>query len=275
MHVKKIALVVEYQGTRYHGFQVQAQTPTVQQALEEAICRLTGERSRVLCASRTDAGAHALGQVVSFRTAASYPPESFLGALNHFLPDDIGVRQAYEIPMEFDVRKKATAREYRYLLTNRPTRSPVLREWAHQVSEPLDVDAMAEAAGLLLGEHDFASFAGPLTPKTANTEKRLFRAEVRRCGDRIAFRVAGNSFLHQQVRRMTGALVEVGLGKLTFDGFEELARCRKRGVAGPTLPACGLTLTAVRYESFPPAPGSAEEWDGQTNDEYKHKNLYP
>ncbi len=273
MHLKKIALVIEYEGTRYHGFQLQGQSPTVQQALEEAVHRFTSERLRIMCASRTDAGVHALGQVVSFRTRAPYPAASFLGALNHFLPEDIGVRETYEIPMAFDVRKAATAREYRYLVLNRATPSPLLRRWTFRVSQPLDVVEMQRAAGCLVGERDFAPFAGSLTPKTANTCKRLTRADVSRCGDRIAFRMAANSFLHQQVRRMAGALVEVGLGRMSVSRFEEQAACRQRGVAGPTLPAHGLTLTAVRYEDFPPRLPPAEDEGSDRNNASFNKDL--
>lgn len=251
MHLTKIVLIVEYEGTRYHGFQLQPHTPTIQEELERAIQGFTGERLRVHCASRTDAGVHAKGQVVSFRTGALYPPETFVRALNHYLPRDIGVLRAWAVPEGFDVRKQAVCREYAYVVLNRPAPSPLLRERAYWVPAPLEVAKMNEAAALLLGERDFAPFSGPL-PGKARTCRRLGRAEFRRRGDLLVFEVAGDSFLPQQVRRMAGALVDVGLGKRSIGEFQVLADCRRRGAAGPTLPPHGLFLKAVHYREFPP-----------------------
>ncbi len=251
-HLKKLALIVEYDGSGYHGFQAQAQGPTVQEELERAIERLTGERLRVICASRTDAGVHAKGQVVSFRTHAPYPPETFVRALNHHLPDSVGVLSACEIPMGFDIRKQATGRRYRYLILNRPVPSPLLRHRACWMGQPLDVKAMNQAAAMLVGERDFAPFAGRLAPRESGTRKTVTRCEFRRRGDLIVFHVTGNAFLHQQVRRMAGALTEAGLGKLTLEAFEALANRRERSVAGPALPPQGLYLEAVEYAEFPP-----------------------
>jgi len=255
-HLKKIALIVEYDGSGYHGFQAQAHPPTVQDDLEQAIERLTGERLRVTCASRTDAGAHAKGQVVSFRTGAPYPPETFVRALNHYLPGQIAILAAHEVPMSFDVRKGATGRRYRYLILNRPVPSPLLRLRAHHVSMALDAAAMDRAAALLLGERDFAPFAGPLVPRGASTRRTLTECQVSRQEDLVNFRVAGSSFLHQQVRRTAGALVQVGLGRLSLDDFRALASRRERSAAGPALPPHGLYLDSVQYTDFPPAQGA-------------------
>lgn len=274
MHLKKIALIIEYEGTRFHGFQAQAQSPTVQEVLEEAIQSFTGEKVRVTCASRTDAGVHAAGQVVSFRTSAGHPPGTFIKALNHFLPADVAAIAAGEIPMGLDVRKAATGREYRYVVLNRPERSPLQRRWAYWVSQPLDVDGMARAAAGLCGDRDFAPFAGSLVPKTSSTRKVLERVEVRRRGELVVFDVAGNSFLHQQVRRMVGTLVKVGLGKMDLDEFSSLVNSRERGVAGPTLPPHGLYLMTVRYREFPPlVPAAVAETQGRNNHGFLNKDL--
>lgn len=255
MHRTKIALIIEYDGSRYHGFQLQPQSPTVQEVLEEAIKGLTGRDSRVACASRTDAGVHARAQVASFRTEASLPVETYIRGLNHFLPEDVRVQAAYQLPEEYDVRTRATSRLYRYVVLNRRTESPLLRARAHWVPFPLDLERMNLAAGMLLGTRDFGPFCGATLRKGASTVRELTRAEFRRDGEVVIFEVEGSSFLPQQVRRMAGALLDVGLGKSTIEEFEGLVNCQKRGCAGPTLPPQGLFLEAVRYREFPPESG--------------------
>jgi len=253
MHFTKIALVVEYDGAAYHGFQVQRHSPTVQEVVEEAVKAFTGEQLRVHCASRTDAGVHAEGQVVSLRTGASYPMNTWMSALNHFLPEDVVVRRAYTIAPDYDIRRQATSRRYKYVILNRRTASPLLRQRAYWVPMTIDVKRANEAGAHLLGERDFAPFAGSLTPKGAVTVRRLLRAEFRRDGELIYFEVEGSSFLPQQVRRMAGALLEVGLGKKNIEEFRHIADTGERGAAGPTLPPHGLLLEAVCYRDFPPA----------------------
>lgn len=248
MHLKKIALIVEYAGTRFHGFQLQPEARTVQLELEQAIHAFTGERLRVICASRTDAGVHASGQVVSFRTQSLQALETFVKALNHFLPEDVAVLKAFELPAGFDIRTRATAREYRYLILTQPTPSPLWRERAWVTHLPLDLVQMNAAAELLLGKHDFASFAGPLTPRAAATVKVLTHAAFTTVGNGLVeFRIVGNSFLHQQVRRTLGALVEVGRGKLSQERFAELLHRPRRGTPFPLVPPQGLCLVKVSY----------------------------
>ncbi len=259
MHLKKIALVVEYDGTRYYGFQIQAQPQTVQEALEQAVASLTGERTPVRCASRTDAGVHAKRQVVSFRTKATHPMETFVKGLNHYLPEDIKVTEAHVIPTTFDVRTSAVGREYEYHILNRKAPSPLMRHRAYHVHRALNLAAMRRGAKVLLSLRDFAPFAGNALPKGASTMRRLTKAQFTRKGDMITFTVAGDSFLHQQVRRMAGALLDLGMGKMSLERFEETARKGKRGSAGPTLPPNGLYLTNVIYKQFPPRSGKLRE----------------
>ncbi len=258
MHLKKIALIVEYDGSRFHGFQVQPQSPTIQEALEDAIRALTGEDLRVRCASRTDAGVHALGQTVSFHTASLHGPDTILRALNYHLPDDVCVRGAYEVREGFDVRGEAICRRYRYVVLNRRSRSPVLRGRAYHVPGSLDLDSMNGAAQCLLGTRDFAPFCGPMFPPGSSTVRRLTQAQFSRSGDMVHFNVAGSSFLPQQVRRMAGALLNVGLGKLSLNEFEAGASGSDRGIMGPTAPAHGLFLMEVRYRDFPPSAADAK-----------------
>jgi tRNA pseudouridine38-40 synthase len=250
MHLKKLALIVEYDGTRFHGFQLQARGNTVQEELEQAIEAFTGEDIRVAAAGRTDAGVHASGQVVSFRTTAPYPPETFVSALNHYLPEDIAVHAACEIPAEFDVRTKAVSRHYEYLMRLSPTRSALLRYRALDVTGPINVRRMSEAATMLVGDHDFASFVGSLVPKGTSTRREITRAQFRCRDDLLVFDVESGSFLHQQVRRMTGALLEVGRDRLKMEEFARFLSDPIRGTAGPTLPPQGLYLKIVRYDGL-------------------------
>ena len=251
--VRRLALIVEYDGAGYHGFQFQPNAPTVQGALEEAIHKLTGERVRVKAAGRTDAGVHAVGQVVAFDTSSALPSGTVMDALNHHLPAEVAVREAHPVGSDFDPRRSALGRSYRYTVLNRRTRSPLLRRRACLIGQPLVADRMREAAALLVGEHDFARFSGPLPDRQASTVRRVYEAEVRRERRLITFDVSANAFLPHQVRRMAGALVEVGRGKLPVEGFAGLLG-GKRGCGGaPSLPPHGLCLMRVEYENFPPA----------------------
>ncbi len=251
-HFTNLVLIIEYEGTRYRGFQVQAHEPTVQQELEQAVMRLTGETVRVLCASRTDTGVHAKGQVVSFRTEAKYPPRVFVNALNYYLPDDIAVREAHRMSLEFHVRRDASSRVYRYSLLTRKTRSPLLRNTTYWIPRPLDIERMREAARLLVGEHDFAAFAGVLDDPKASTRRTLYRAEMKVGCELMEFEVEGNAFLPQQIRRTVGELVEVGLDRVPVGEFERLVECGRPHEAGPALPPQGLCLERVNYQDFPP-----------------------
>lgn len=251
MTYTKIALIVEYDGTRYHGFQAQTLSPTVQEVLEQAVQDFTGQKVRVHCASRTDAGVHAEAQVVSLRTEVEHPTGTWMRALNHFLPEDVAVRAVFSIPVEYDVRTRATGRRYRYMILNRLGPSPLLRERAYWISRTLDIDAMNEAAALLVGEHDFGSFCSGQFRKGADTKRIIRKAGFRRDGELVIFEVEGRSFLPQQVRRTAGALVGVGLGKNSPAGFREMMEGGERAAARPTLPSHGLTLVEVLYQGAP------------------------
>jgi tRNA pseudouridine38-40 synthase len=251
----KILLVMEYDGTRYHGFQWQDGLPSIHGELEKALTRLTGERRRVISASRTDAGVHARGQVVSFRTGSALSTHSFVGGLNHYLPNDIAVKSAYRINDAFNVRREAISREYSYYILNRPTRSPIREGFAYLVAGKLDIEAMNQACLALVGEHDFASFAGRNGASVKSTVRRVFRAVVEREGELVIFNIAASSFLLHQVRNTVGALIRVGLGKVTLDEFNSIIEARELALAGPTAPAYGLCLNRVNY------PGPLENYD--------------
>ena len=243
----KIVLIMEYDGTNYHGFQLQASLPTIQGETEKALWKLTGERSRVIAASRTDAGVHAKGQVVSFRTRSSLPLETFINGLNYYLPRDIAVKAAHRVSDSFNVRRSALSREYNYYILNSQTRSPMRQGFSYLVGGHLDIEAMNQACQALIGEHDFASFASSIGVGIKNTIRRVYRAEMEQNGELAVFNVVANSFLPHQVRNTVGALIKVGLGKMTVDEFHRIMKAKKPALAGPTAPACGLCLMRINY----------------------------
>ena len=247
MVLTKIVLIVEYDGTSYHGFQLQANVPTIQGEMEKALWRLTEERIRVTAASRTDAGVHAKGQVVSFRTKSSLPLQTFVRGLNYYLPQDIAVKAAYRVDDSFNVRRSALSREYNYYVLNSPTRSPTRRGFSYLVAGHLDIEAMAEACQALVGEHDFASFASCIGIEIKNTLRTVYRAEIEKNGELVIFNMVANSFLPHQVRNTMGALIRVGLGKMTVDEFRGIIEAKKPGLAGPLVPAYGLCLMRINY----------------------------
>ncbi len=242
-----LMLVLEYEGTRYHGFQKQAGASTIQGELEEAVKRLTGQEVRTSGASRTDAGAHALWQVVTFQTTASLAVRTWIQALNFYLPEDIVVKEAREVDEGFHARRSATSREYRYRVWNREVPSPFWRRYAHHFPYALDICAMKEASAALVGTHDFRAFASVKGTTGRSAKRRLVEASVERDGALVGFRFVGNAFLPQQVRTMVGTLLEIGSGRA---GTKEISRLLESGVrsqAGPTAPACGLCLVKVNY----------------------------
>lgn len=242
----RMVLTVEYDGTAYKGFQLQASAPTVQGELEKALFTLTGEHIRVASASRTDAGVHARGQVVSFKTASSLSPEIFVKALNHHLPADIAVRTAQKAEILLNVRREAVSREYRYYILNSTARSPLSRGSVYHVPGHLDIEAMNLACQCLVGTHDFASFVTAVAIK-GSTVRRVYRAEVKREGELVVFSIEASSFLIHQVRNTVGALIRVGRGKMSAGEFREMVEAKRPASARPTAPACGLCLMKVNY----------------------------
>jgi tRNA pseudouridine38-40 synthase len=242
---RRIALLIEYDGTGYAGSQLQKNAPTVQSVLEEAIAETTQEPSRVGFAGRTDAGVHARGQVASFLTRSALTTDVLTRALNARLPLDVVVRAAAEVAPDFDVRRRARRRHYRYYVDNRATRPALERQRGWHVAHPLDTEAMAQAAGTLLGRHDFAAFASPLEPGRGSV-RDLYAFDVTREEQLIAFDVAANAFLPHQVRRMVGALVAVGSGKRSVAEYRALLDGPPAS-AGPAAPAHGLYLMSVEY----------------------------
>lgn len=245
----KIVLIVEYDGTGYYGFQLQANLPTIQAELEKALQKVSGERLRVMAASRTDAGVHAKGQVVSFRTGSRHSPETFVRALNYYLPKDIVVKAGYRVNNSFNVRRQAVSREYNYYILNSLTRSPLREGFYYLVPAHLDIASMNQACQALIGEHDFTSFISSDEVETRTRLRRVYRAEVRKEGELVVFNMVANSFLIHQVRNTVGTLIRVGLGKMSSDEFCSILEAKEPGLAWPTAPARGLCLMQVNYQT--------------------------
>ena len=247
---RRIALVLEYEGTAYSGFQLQRGVPSIQGEVEQAIERLTGATARLAGAGRTDAGVHAIGQVAAFDTESTMAIERFEAGLNHFLPDDIAVAKACAANEGFDPRRDAVTRVYRYTFQERSGRSPVRRRFVHQLNEELDVTAMASAVVRLEGERDFAPFCGP-HPLEKSTVRMMRRAQVWRTeeatGTEVHLELEANAFLPQQVRRTAAAVLEVGRGRMAPDAFREMADSGIRGAEERVLPPTGLCLRHVSY----------------------------
>ena len=244
----RYALIVEYDGTRYSGFQYQNNASSIQEEIETAIARFTGEAVRVKAAGRTDAGVHALGQIVVFDTDTAHPAEVVVRALNSHLPNDIAVKSSCVVSDVFDPRRRAVSRTYVYTIDCGRTRSPLRRRTSYYLGRRLAVDRMTEAAELLEGVHDFAQFAGRLERADASTVREVHSIEIRECGEVVRIEVIGNAFLPHQVRRMAGSLVDAGLGKLTTEHIRQMLEGRSSGVTARALPPHGLCLVSIQYE---------------------------
>jgi tRNA pseudouridine38-40 synthase len=212
---------------------------------------------RAAFAGRTDAGVHATGQVAAFTIDSALTISDLASGLNHFLAEDIALRRATDVTAEFDPRRDARSRRYRYRIDNRRVRSPLLRDRAWHVAKPLDVDAMRAGTARLEGRHDFAAFAGPYDGETVRT---LRRCEVDSERTLISIDMEAEAFLPHQVRRTVGALVEVGLGRKTEEWLVELLERAVPSSAGPSAPACGLYLVSIAYDGLDLGECQASGW---------------
>jgi tRNA pseudouridine38-40 synthase len=246
-----LRLIIEYDGTDYHGWQRQASAATIQGTIEDAIRRISGKPATVVGAGRTDAGVHAAAQVAHVETAAALDPQAWRRALNAVLPADVKITAVDRAPGGFHARFSAVGKRYRYRLLNRPTPSPLERRTSWHVPQRLDQAAMRRAAAAIVGRHDFRAFEGAdrSHAPTRETACRLTRCAIRKQADVITIEVEGDRFLKYMVRNIVGTLVEIGLGRRSADDMTELLRTGDRRCAGITAPAHGLTLMEVRYAS--------------------------
>jgi tRNA pseudouridine38-40 synthase len=247
---RRFALLTEYDGTDYAGSQLQTNAPTIQGALEAAILKVTGEQVRAAFAGRTDAGVHAYAQVAAFTSQTRLPPQTLRNALNARLPADIAVKGVAVVDSAFDPRRDAVRRRYVYAIENVPVRPAIGRKYSWYLPYVVDEDAMDAAASALIGEHDFAAFGGTPEEPGASTVRRLDGFFVMREGTKLLMEVSGNAFLRGMVRRMVGALVDVGLEKITPRQYLALLKGAPSS-AGPAAPAHGLYLLEVEYPESP------------------------
>ena len=244
----RIALGIEYDGSRFLGWQTQPGGGAVQDALEPALGTIAGAPASVTCAGRTDRGVHALGQVVHFDTGAVRPDAAWVGGVNALLPESVSVLWMRRVAEDFHARYAARSRTYRYVLLNRPVRPALAARHAGWFHAPLDVAAMREAAAHLVGEHDFSAFrSAECQAKTP--VRNLASLQIEQRGERIDFLLRANAFLHHMVRNIVGALVHVGKGAQRPLWVREVLDSRDRARGAPTFPAQGLYLESVLYEA--------------------------
>jgi tRNA pseudouridine38-40 synthase len=244
---RRIKIIVEYNGSGYHGWQVQQNAHTVQAEIENAILAITGEKVRITGAGRTDAGVHAYGQTAHFDTKSTIPADKFQYALNAVLPKDIAVISSENAEPEFHARYSATSKTYQYKIINRRVRSPLAENMAWHIPEPLDFDQMAAAALLFIGTHDFSSFCSS-GHSLSNFTRTITASKWSREDGYLVYTICGSGFLYKMVRIIVGTMVEIGLRKRSPDTVPELLTNKEREKAGITAPPFGLYLVSVDYD---------------------------
>ncbi len=242
----RLAIGLEYDGGRYHGWQEQSGSPSVQGAVNRALGRVADHEVRCIGSGRTDAGVHAIEQVAHFDTRARRRPRDWLLGANTYLPDDINLLWVREVEAGFHARYSATARAYAYLVLNRAVRSALERHRAWLIRQPLDAEAMHRAAQALLGEQDFSSFRAA-NCQAKSPVRRIESIEVQRSHERVWITCRANGFLQRMVRNIAGSLALVGRGRLSAEGLAEILAARRRDAAGPAAPAQGLYLRRISY----------------------------
>lgn len=246
--MKRVRLVVAYDGTNYCGWQIQPNANTIEEEINKALKDLLAEDIAVIGASRTDSGVHALGNVAIFDTETQIPSEKISFALNQRLPEDIRVVKSDEVPSDWHPRYQNSVKTYEYRIVNREIPDPTRRLYAHFTYSKLNVDEMRKASEYLVGEHDFASFcsAGSQVESTVREIKSL---NIDNCSDEIVITVSGNGFLYNMVRIIVGTLLEIGEGKIKAEEIKDILEAKDREKAGPTAVAKGLKLVKIEYEN--------------------------
>jgi tRNA pseudouridine38-40 synthase len=249
--MRNLKLILSYDGAEFSGWQVQPDAPTVQGTLASAIGRITGEKVLPQGSGRTDAGVHALAQVMTFVTESSVPTENFAKALNDILPASVRVLEVVEAPPDFHARHSARAKTYRYRIYREAICPPFLARYVWHYPYPLDEDSMARAAPLVVGEHDFTSFAAVDLERgrevAVSNVRKIFSSSWERVGDELVYTVCGSGFLHHMVRNLVGTFILVGKKTLHVEDVTRILAARNRSAAGATAPASGLYLVSVEY----------------------------
>ena len=244
---KTFKLIIEYDGSGFHGWQRQKKDRTVQETIEKALTVMTREKVTVIGSGRTDAGVHALGQVASFKTRSRLNADVFFNGLNSLLPDDVVIHTCDRMPRTFHARFDVTSKRYRYHILNRTLAAAIGRQFIWSIRKPLDTTAMAEAAGTLLGTHDFKAFEGTGSPRD-HTLRTVTESSLKATGDgNLTYDIQANGFLRFMVRNIMGTLVEVGRGKISAQDVTKILQSKDRSRAGATAPPQGLFLIDVTY----------------------------
>jgi tRNA pseudouridine38-40 synthase len=245
---KKFKLVIEYDGTAYHGWQRQKSDRSIQAEIEKALAVMTRQTVPLAASGRTDAGVHALGQVAHFVCETAIEPEAFFLGLNSLLPEDIVVKACENVPVDFHARYDARRKTYRYRILNRTAPTAIDSRYVWHIRQKLQIGTMRAAAIHVVGRHDFKAFEGTGSPRTS-TVRTVFRAQLDQgAKDGLVFEIEGDGFLRYMVRNIVGTLVEVGRGKITPSDFKSILESKDRTRAGATAPPQGLFLVAVDYE---------------------------
>lgn len=244
--MRRILLRIAYDGTNYHGFQVQPNAETIEGVLNRELSRILKEDITVIGASRTDAGVHALGNVAVFDTNAKIPGEKVAYALNVSLPEDIKIQESMEVAADFHPRYQETIKTYEYKIYNAKFPSPQHRLYEHFTYYKMDIERMQAAANYLIGEHDFKSFCS-IHAEVENTVRTIYDIKVERLEDVITIRIMGNGFLYNMVRIIAGTLMDAGQAFWKPEYMKEILEAKERSRAGNTAPAKGLTLVNIAY----------------------------
>ena len=245
--MKRVKMIVAYDGTNYCGWQIQNNGLTIEEVLNKTLTELLKEKITVTGASRTDSGVHAEGNVAVFDTENRMPADKICFALNQRLPDDIRILQSEEVAPDYHPRKQNCVKTYEYKIMNRKIEIPTLRLYTHFCYYPLDVDKMREAGAYLVGEHDFKSFC-TARGQAEETVRTIYSLDIEKTGDLITIRIKGSGFLYNMVRIIAGTLMKVGMGVYPPSNVEEIIDARDRNAAGPKAAAKGLTLVSLDYE---------------------------
>ena len=245
--MRNLLFTITYDGTNYHGWQIQENALTVQEVFQNAFKKVTGDLGDMKACSRTDTGVHAREFCVSVKTESKIVTERFPAAMNHWLPEDVAVKGCKEAPLDFHARYSCKGKEYSYEIWNSPVREPFLRGRALHYWYPIDEVRLKEAAGYYVGAHDFTSFCTLDKRERGDMVRRVTKARVERRGDMVLFTVAADGFLYNMVRIMAGTLLRVQEGRLLPEDIPGIIEARDRAKAGPTAPACGLYLNRVFY----------------------------
>ena len=244
---KTFKLIIEYDGSDFHGWQRQKKDRTVQETIEKALAVMTREKVTVIGSGRTDAGVHALGQVAGFKTRSRLNADIFFNGLNSLLPGDVVVRACDRVPDTFHARFDVKSKRYRYHILNRPIAAAIGRQIVWHIRRPLDTTAMAEAAGIVLGTHDFKAFEGTGSPRDHTVRTVTDSTVAETGGGNLTYDIQANGFLRFMVRNIVGTLVEAGLGKIASQDVQKILQSKDRSRAGATAPPQGLFLMDVVY----------------------------